>query len=309
MAGLAVSLAACGGQPIASGSLPGISSVAQSDVLALGLKGSKQNLLYVSSNVKSRPNLLVYTFPVGRFEKKTDKSPLIMPAGECADRRGHIYVTNQNSSPSSSTVLVYDHATTRPFKTLTVNGSAAECSVDRASGDLAVISSSLAVFRAARGKPTYYPFPKSFDQVACDYDSKGNLFVDGVTKLDEKRAALLELPAGHSQFEKIAVPPIAETGSPGRVRWDGKNVVVGDGYSTLYQLEVTGTKAKEVGTIQLYGSANLFSFWISDGFVVGSNLGNPTVMIWNYPGGGQPSRVLQRTGRGAGVAESVRPPK
>ncbi len=306
MAGLVVSLAACAGQPVTPGSLPGVSSVAQPTALALGLKGSKQNLLYVSTNLKSTPDLLIYTYPLGRFKERTDKS-LKVPAGECADRKGNVYVTNQDSSGSSSSVLEYAHAGTRPIKTLTVNGSAAECSVDRTSGDLAVISSRLAVFRDAHGSPTYYAFPSGFDSVACDYDDKGNLFVNGVAKLKPHRAALLKLPAGHRHFETIDTPPIMEAHPPGHVRWDGKYLAMGDGYSSLYQLEVNGTKAKTVGIIGLYGSANLLSLWIADGFVVGGNFGSSTVMIWNYPGGGQPSKVLPKTGRGDGVTVSVVP--
>ncbi len=304
-AGLVVFLAACGGQSLTQSSLPGASSGAQPGMLDLAHKGSKQDLLYVSTLQNSNPNILIYTYPKGRFKSKVDKSALTFPRGECADRRGHVYVTNESSNPSSTAILEYAHAGTEPIRTLTVNDSADQCSVDPATGNLAVISTQLGIFRGARGRPTYYPFPGGFDRTACDYDDKGNLFVNGVTKREPSRAALIELPAGSGTFEKIKMPPISDYGARGEMRWDGKDLALGNGINSIFLLKISGTKAKNVGIIQLYGGADVESMWIQGGDMVAANSANRSVMIWAYPAGGQPLKVLTSVGRGAGVAVSL----
>lgn len=305
-AGLVILLAACAGQSLVQGP-PVVSSGARTSALGLGNDTSEQNLLYVSSLQNSNPNVLIYTYPKGRFKTKVDKSALTFPHGECADRRGHVFVTNGTSNPSSSGILEYAHAGKTPIKTLSVNGSADQCAVDPTTQNLAVVSTQLAIFRRAHRTPTYYPFPNGFVRVACDYDGKGNLFVDGVTKLNRSRAALFELPAGGSGFERIKMPPVSETATPGGVRWDGKNLAISNGASTIFLLKISGTNAKNVGAAQFYGSAGMASFWIAGGDIVGANSLNPTVMIWAYPAGGQPFKVLHQTGRGAGVAVSISP--
>ena len=305
-AGLIVFLTACGGQPMITGSPPalqvGTSAVGSSNA-------SPQALLYISSVENSRPNILIYTYPTGRFKKKVDRSALTFPHGECADKRGDVYVTNESSDPSSTAIIEYGHGGVQPVRTLTVNGSATQCAVDPTTGDLAVISSRLAIFRAAHGKPTYYRFPTGFEQTACDYDDKGDLFVNGVTKKAPARAAVIELPAKSGTLAKLKLPDISEAKIPGDVRWDGKALALGDGVNTIFRLEINGTKAKEVGIVQLYGGADVESIWIADGDIVGANFLNRSVMIWSYPGGGQPLKVLTSVGRGDGVAVSPPPRK
>jgi hypothetical protein len=306
-AGLVVLLAACGGQSLTQGSLPGVSSGAQPGVVALGHNGSKQDLLYISSIENSNPNVFVYTYPKGRLKTKVDKSALTFPHGECADRRGHVYVTNESSNPSSTAILEYAHGGIEPIRTLTVNDSADQCSVDPTTGNLAVVSRQLAIFRAARGTPTYYPFPAGFERSACDYDNKGNLFVNGVTRRDPSHAALIELPAGGSTFARIKMPPISDSGSRGEVRWDGKDLALGDGINSIFILKISETTARNVGIAQLYGGAEVESMWIQSGDIVGANFANRSVMIWAYPAGGQPFKVLNSVGRGDGVAVSLAP--
>jgi len=301
-AGLIVLLTACGGQSMTGGTPPALQS--GTSALFGNPDAVSQDLLYVSSVENAKPNILIYSYPKGHFKKKVGRAALVTPLGECADRRGHVYVTNQGSSSSSTSVLEYDHGGTAPVRTLTVNGDASQCSVDPTTGDLAVISSQLAVFRPARGKPTYLSFPGGFDRTAADYDDKGNLFVDGVTKKDTSRAALIELPAGGSAFVKIRVPNIPEGKVRGDVRWDGKDLGLGDGVNSIYRLAISGKSAKEVGIVQLYGGADVTSLWIQGGDIVGANTLNRSAMIWAYPAGGQPLKVLNNVGRGDGVAVS-----
>ncbi|MBV8280489.1 MAG: hypothetical protein JO347_00310, partial [Candidatus Eremiobacteraeota bacterium] len=275
--------------------------------LGLGNDASKPNLLYVSSVQRSIPNVLIYTYPDARYKTKVGKAALTFPRGECADRKGYIFVTNGAPGASNSNVLEYAHGGTTTIERFNVDGSAEQCAVDARTAKLAVISSQLAIFRPGHRTPTYYGFPKGFERIACDYDNKGNLFVDGVTRQNPSRAALIELPAGDSAFHSIKLPPISVAAARGGVRWDGKNLAVSNGASTIYLLKISGAEAKSVGLAQFYGSAGLASFWISGGDIVGANSLSPTVMIWAYPAGGQPFAVLHGIGRGDGVAVSVAP--
>lgn len=300
-AGLIVLLTACGAQSLVQGSPP----VLQTDASALSSPdASGQNFLYVSSIEGSKVNVLIYTYPKGRYKEDVQKAGLVFPHGECADKRGHVYVTNESSDSSSSEVLEYAHGGTAPIRTLSVSGPADQCAVDAITGDLAVASSDLAIFRAAHGKPTYHAFPTGFEHAACDYDDKGNLFVDGVMKRVPSRAALAELPARSRDFVKVKMPDISEAKVPGDVRWDGKDLALGDGVNSIYRLAVSGAKAQVVGIVQLYGGSDVESMWIEDGDIVGANNSSRTVMIWAYPAGGQPIRVLNSVGRGDGVAVS-----
>ncbi len=285
--------------------MPAVSSGAEPSAVGLVHKGSKLDLLYISSIENSNPNVLIYTYPRGRFKTKVDKSALTFPRGECADKSGHVYVTNESSNPSSTAILEYAHDGLEPIRTLTVNDSADQCSVDPSTGNLAVISTQLAIFRAARGKPTYQAFPGGFLRASCDYDGKGNLFVNGVTRRDPSRAALIELPAGSSRFVRIKMPTISDSGSRGEIRWDGKDLALGDGVNSIFRLAIKGTQAKDVGIVQLYGGAEVESLWIQNGDIVGANFGSRSVMIWAYPAGGQPLKVLNSVGRGDGVAVSL----
>ncbi len=306
-AGLIVLLTACAGQSFTQGSPPVVSAGAESSALGLDNDTSKQDLLYISSIVNSNPNVLIYTYPQGRFKRRVDKSVLTFPRGECADRRGHVYVTNESSNPSSTAILEYAHGGVEPIRTLTVNDYANQCSVDPTTGNLAVISTQLAIFRGAKGRPTYYRFPGGFERTACDYDDKGDLFVNGVTKQDPSRAALIELPAGGRTFIRIKMPPISDSSARGEVRWDGKDLALGDGVNSIFRLAISGTKAKNVGIVQLYGGADVESLWIESGDIVGANFASRSVMIWAYPAGGQPLKVFNSIGRGDGVAVSLAP--
>lgn len=66
--------------------------------------------------------------------------------------------------------------------------------------------------------------------------------------------------------------------------------------SAIYQLAISGTKARIAGTVQLGGSSGIFFIWIQGKTIVGG-LQNQ-VDIWNYPAGGQPIRVINHIGKG-----------
>jgi hypothetical protein len=93
--------------------------------------------------------------------------------GLCADAKGNVFLT------TSDLVQEYAPGATQPFKVLKVPGGyAVDCSVDAASGNLAVAVLCL----------------------PCGYDDRGNIFLsDG--------AQIRELPKGRTNFVPISFEP------------------------------------------------------------------------------------------------------
>lgn len=140
-----------------------------------------QDLLYLSGYANSVAALYLYTYPQGLHVKTITGYPLIALRGECADASGHVYVVN--ASGSNSQVLIYRHGGTSPMRTLNVQASEAfDCSVDRVTGNLAVFGlPKLLIYGNAKGSPREYPILPNTIPVGCDYDDKGDLFVEGVS--------------------------------------------------------------------------------------------------------------------------------
>ncbi len=155
---------------------------------------------------------------------------------------------------------------------------------------------------------SYLPYTSP---VACDYDNKGDLFIEGVSvhkKIGQPwHVTLSELAKGATRLVSIAIPRIEEANSIGSDRWDGKYLALDDGAGKIYRLAISGSKAKSIGVISLDGSFNVGSIWIQSGTIVGANSGSRSVMIWNYPKAGEPTKVINNVGSGDGVAVSVAP--
>jgi hypothetical protein len=272
---------------------------------------SGQDLLYISGFANSAVALYIYSYPQGQHRKTITGYPLGTLGGDCADATGHVYVVN--TSGSSSQVLIYAHGGTSPVRIFSVeaNGTS-DCSVDRNTGDFAVLGSKLMIYPKAKSPAKSYSYPPYTSPVGCDYDNKGDLFIEGVSehkKIGQPwRITLSELPKGASRLISIAIPSIEETNSIGSDRWDGKYLALGNGAGKIYRLAVSGGKAKGVGVVSLDGSFNVGSIWIQSDTIAGANYDNHSVMIWNYPKGGEPTKVINNVS-GDGVAVSVPPPR
>ena len=271
---------------------------------------SGQDLLYITGFANSATALFIYSYPQGQHRKTITGYPLGTLGGDCADDSGRAYVVNA----SGSQVLVYAHGGTSPMRILSVDANEnSACSVDRNTGDLAVFGSKLLIYPKAKGSPKEYSYPPYTSPVGCDYDNKGDLFIEGV--LEHKkigqpwRVTLSELAKGASRLVSITIPSIEETNNIGSDRWDGKYLALGNGAGKIYRLAISGGKAKSIGAVSLDGSFNVGSIWIQGGTIAGANDDNRSVMIWNYPKGGEPTKVINNIGSGDGVAISVAPPR
>ncbi len=128
-----------------SGSQTGMSDVLPRTAMG-GLYGSRavqpnsgQDLLYITGFANSAAALFIYTYPQGHHTKTITGYPLMSRGGDCADDSGRVYVLN------GSQVLVYAHGGTSPMRILKADANEG-CSVDRNTGDLAVLGSKLQIY-------------------------------------------------------------------------------------------------------------------------------------------------------------------
>jgi hypothetical protein len=253
-----------------------------------------RNLLYVSNGQA----VYVYTFPRGKSVGLV--SGPLGPKGLCTDKLGDIFVPWVYNVGG---VNEYAHGGGTPIAYLGVdfnwpNG----CSINPKTGALAVVAGPnneravVAVYRyeRKRGWGLSRDYSASFMAMSdfCGYDDKGNLFIDG--KDSSGKFVLAELPKGGKSFVPIAVTQTIE--GPGQIQWDGQHLAIGDtgvSPSVLYQFDISGSGAVNVGSTTLSDSKTVEQFWIQGNTVVapdskrtcGSSTGG-CIAIYGYPNGG-----------------------
>jgi len=298
--GTAALLAACGGSqpPIgAPGAMPQsqtsvVAAHAQRDGSWMLPEATSQDLLYVSGGNE----VDVYAYPSG--EQVGSLTNFHGTGYECADSAGDVFITTGSGSPSG--VYEYAHGGSQPISFLSVPYSAAGCSVDPLSGNLAVVgidSDSVYVFVGAQGSPVAYRDP---DLRAWDvaYDDSGNLFAHGSYGNDQ--LALVELPKGGSEFQDITIESKLDT-AYGAMLWDGKYIDIatetaaGPRRSVVNRLKVANGKATTIGKVWLARQETGYwpEFWIdSDMIIEPSTIGRiQKVFSWKYPGGKEMAKI------------------
>ena len=221
----------------------------------------EQNLLYVSDN----QTVNVFSYPQGTLEGVL--RGLHQATGTCVDKRGNVFIV----SLSTGEVIEYAHGDTKREATLKIpTGDPIGCAVDASTGDLAVAghgsgsSGAVFVFKDARGRPTAYQDSRVYQFYFCGYDSKGNLFADGLTAPGSRNFALAELRHGKTAFTSIAANQYVQF--PGGVQWDGKHLAVGDQFTHIYEFAISGSHGTLAGTTGLGSDAEYVKqFWIQRG--------------------------------------------
>jgi hypothetical protein len=221
---------------------------------------------------------------------------------------GDVFIADMGASD----IVEYAHGGTSPIAVLSDPGySPAACSVDPTSGTLAVTNvekqsgghGNVVIYKHAKGRPKAYYTDPVMDNVGyCDYDNKGNLFVDGLGSGGVFTFA--EIPAGSTSFTNITLSqPI---GSPGGVQWDGTHIAVGDKViNVIYEFIIKGKKGTEVGTTPLVDAVEVDDFWIDRPNVIGPDFGAADVGIWAYPSGGSPKKTITGLSQPVGVVVSA----
>ncbi|HLY01894.1 MAG TPA: hypothetical protein VKR56_05285 [Candidatus Cybelea sp.] len=263
-----------GGPPVAAG------------LDAPGLNAGAGALLYLTSYGQS--TVKTYDWP-GLQHERTLKG-FTHEEGLCADSKGDVFVANTNVD----NIEEYAHGGTKPIATLAdlPYYFPSSCAVDPVSGDLAVTnlayynsgsgSGNLVIFKHAAGRPQPYSIATIFADYMCGYDDRGNLVVDGLKLHGSAAFAILE--HGSTKLETLTLDHAPSTA--GGVQWDGKHWAIGDGFATIYQYDVAGTKGTRVGTTTLGESASIFGFFISGDRVIAPEHSTHKVQIFKYPAGG-----------------------
>jgi len=263
-------------------------------------------LLYVSDVGTNA----VYTYSYPGGSPKATLRGFATPLGACADPAGDVFVVNTEKND----ILRYAHDGKKPLAILKDAGQLPQdCAHDRVTGDLAVTNyspsgsnlGSVAIFERSKGVPRTIKDPNVLQYLYCAYDGKGDLFVDG---LDFSfNFVLIELPRGGTKFARLALSQ-RFTGWGG-LAWDGKDLAIGDGATTIYRFAISAQKATRVGTTQLKRATNVVRFAIQGSTLIGAdgpNGGKRDVGFWKYPAGGSPVKTLSgRFKNPSGVALSL----
>lgn len=244
-----------------------------------------EDLLYVSL---SSGGVDVFAYPSGkRIGKLTGTEE---PNGECVDSKGDVFITDAERS----VIIEYAHAGTQPIAILSDPGSPEDCSIDAATGNLAVanvsdehsrdLQGNVDIYSDAKGAPKRFSNRDLYAAWHCGYDGNGNLFVSGRDWSLEP--IYLELPKGRHAFERIHLKGIRAIGG---IKWDGKDIAVGGNRHKLHQ--TAGDKV--LGSTLLEHSGSLGQFWIEGSVVIVPNGGSDeSVGFWNYPAGGKPTKII-----------------
>ena len=303
-------LAGCGGsQPIASpGAMPqGMSGRRQT-------AASSVDLLYISDG---SGKVFAFSYPAGQHQFTLSFSSN-HPAGMCIDSTGNVFIVAEAGS-NASTVYEYAHGGTSPIANLADPGQGVVCSVDPATGNLAVVNISsasghhgnVAIYAGATGSPTVYAAPSFIDELlACTYDAQGNLYVAGASaSLD---SALGEMSNGSSSFSQISISPqlmsngISLQWNKGYLAWT--SALRGNGPAFIYQLSISGTQATVQHTTKLKSHSNNTKVLWPYSWIYGKKILAPIkhgAGVWTYPKGGKiKSSVSIGTEQGLSVVVS-----
>jgi hypothetical protein len=299
---LLVALAGCGPQfgsspsPVANNDVPSLAHRSAAGYRYEGAtwmrpESSSGDLLYVSD--LRAATVSIYTYPgdssVGTL---TDLSS---PQGECIDKSGNVYVTETGAEQ----IVEYAHGGTSPIATLSdPYYQPVACAIDPATGDLAVtnilyhrdgIGGNVVIYRHAKGTPKYFSSANIYSYYFVGYDSKGDLFVDGLSgQAPYGTFEYAELARHHSKMKAIKLSG-GSIAFPGNVQWDGEHIAIGDqDNAVIYQ--TTGRKI--VGSTPLTGSSDVVGYFIDGGTVIAPDAGNASVEFYDYPAGGNPTGTI-----------------
>lgn len=299
-----VMLAGCGGSqlPIVAPGLvprgPQIAARAEHARSWMLPTARNENLVYFSYGGSE---IDVFQFPKGtQIGSIADRG---YPEGLCSDQAGNVFVVDM----LGRRVQEYAHgALEREASLKDPMKQPVSCSVNNASGDLAVLNLpspiAVEVFTGAAGKPRAYVVPEMNHPYGLAYDGQGDLFVDGTAH--DNRIALVELPAGGSKFVEITVKKdIVKHIGPGPIQWDGGKLALEQG-SYIDRLAVNGKMAALSSRVSLGDADGAGQFWIQGKLAVASQEYGPAA-IWKYPAGGKPVKLIPGATSGMGVTVSL----
>lgn len=330
MLGAAAVLAACGATQLpigAPGSMPQSRTPAthtESGGSWMLPEAKAENLLYVSDELSGDVDVYRYW----QQKRVGVLTGFKEPTGECADGQGDVYIVDFKAND----IVEYSHARKSPTKILSDGPySPLGCAIDPLNGDLAVAnwwegglsgSGSLAIYRHAQGKPTFYTDPYLYRFESCAYDDKGNLLTTNADYNDSGYGSQFAYMAkGSKSLFDIDISGGSSWGGGfdgvQGIAWDGKYFVLNDELSSevLYRVAIRRDHGRVVGRTYLDEQWDLGPIAIynnhsgSEGTqVVGaSGYDEVSVTYWKYPAGGPPTaQITKNLQRPYGLAISLK---
>ncbi len=302
----AAALAGCGalaGPPLAPALGPAAKGIGQRD------------LLYVSN---ANGTVAVYRYwqhtPVGLLKG------FAQPLGECADPAGDVYVSDYRSR----VVAEYAHGATKRSRTIHAGAYHPHgCSVDPASGDLAVVNyerashtaGNVTIYRRGR-RPAVYTVSSRDHFTSCAYDDAGDLLVTSRYGATAYATKFYYLARGAKALAPVDLPGPSKSWSwpyVSGLAWDGQYWVVAAN-NALYRYTIGGSAQYVGGTALSGGYGTIGQVWIyrkgfkSNGTQVvagDDNFSKSAVDYWSYPGGGDDiHQITKNVDQPFGVAVS-----
>lgn len=276
---------------------------------------AQQDLLYVSN---TNGEVTVY-----RYWQHTLVGVLTdftQPMGECADSHHNVYITDA----SAKQILEYAHGGTKPIKRFNDSpDSPYACSVDHASGDLAVANynsasqqGNIAIWSGgSTEEQTIFTDSTVGNFIGLAYDASGNLLVTNGRGSSNTPASFAWLPNSGTRLVNIKIPG-PRTGDDwynvGGIQWDGKYFVLDEGYA--YRISLLHGQAYYVGYTQLDPTGGAYAIYDNTPGQQGTQIvagisgrSYSSVDLYHYPAGGQPvNEITHAIDRPTGVVVSYK---
>ncbi|MBV8068036.1 MAG: hypothetical protein JO113_08655 [Candidatus Eremiobacteraeota bacterium] len=263
------------------------------------------------------PNeVAVFSYPGGKLVGEL-KNDMGQPAGECVDKAGDVFIVTQPYAAGSAQIFEYGHGARKPTAILQDGPGESYsyiplgCAIDPTTGNLAVTNNTqlppygpgnVAIWQGARGLAKYYYDPHVAYPAYCIYDDKGNLFIDGSRTNVSISYTYGELPRRSSTFRPIR---LHEMMHPAGLQWDHDRLSIGNLSTKIYRFEIRGKKGIETGLVTLNQADEDSQFFVLGNVLVAANAGSNTVMFWNWPAGGNPTKAISVDFIPFGVAISL----
>lgn len=276
------------------------------------LPGAKniKKLLYVAGAITN--TVYVYDYKTDALVGELTDSAFDEPNGECVDKKGHVWVTNWQTTA----VLEYAHGGTSPIRTLHTTGTfQTACSSDPTTGNLAVgtFYGELDVWKNAKGTPTNYGSSQCPYIWGPGYDNHGNLFMEA----QATGSAVFICELVHDGTSLQIVPANWSIAYGADVMWDGKYMTFADQAfggkaigAGVYQATESASGLTLAGSTAMndpcgYGYSDVLQPFIvgrkntpkndrQGKVVIGSNNACLNMVdFWTYPTGGNPRSAIR----------------
>jgi hypothetical protein len=224
----------------------------------------------------------------------------------CVDKAGDVFIPDQDASD----IVEYAHGGSTPIKTLADTDRPSGCSVDTASGDLAVSNYShfVSVYKNASGAPTNYS--TAWPALFAAYDKNGDLFVSGYHYPSGfVTIVVAELPRGGKTLEIISLDKFLGPYSAAGLQWHGQDLVIAhtgpqqyNCCGRVYRFTIEGTSGKHAGSYRT--RTDLADFFIYGSTIVTTG-GSTDVVLYDWPiKGGSIQRISYPADGAYGVVVS-----